>query len=79
MTFTFGSDGRLIEERAARYNDARGRDEIWVNRNDSDRDFDGVRVPAAGEARWEYESGPFPYIRWTIARLERDNPSRYVD
>ena len=79
MTFTFAPDGRLVEERATRYNDARGRQETWVNRNDSDHEFDGVRVPATGEARWEYDTGPFPYIRWTIAKLERNNPSRYVD
>jgi hypothetical protein len=41
MTFIFDANGRLLEERASRYNDARGRNEAWVNRNDEDRDMDG--------------------------------------
>jgi hypothetical protein len=77
MTFIFANDGRLMEERAVRYNDARGRNEEWVNRNDVDRDFEGLVLPAAGEARWEYASGPFPYIRWTITAIERDRPVRF--
>jgi hypothetical protein len=77
MTFRFGADGRLLEERAIRYNDARGRNESWVNRNDSDREFGGIRVPAVGEARWEYDSGPYPYIRWRVTEVEQNRPVRY--
>ena len=76
MTFTFAADGRLIESAAVRYNDARGRNEPWVNRNDSDGEFGGIRVPVAGEARWQYESGPYPYIRWRITTIEYNCPSR---
>jgi hypothetical protein len=77
MAFRFGADGRLLELRADRYNDALGRIEPWVNRNDVDREFEGIRIPAAGEARWEYESGPYPYIRWRIVDAQQDRPSRY--
>jgi hypothetical protein len=77
MTFLFGPAGRLMEARADRYNDARGRNESWVNTNNADREFGGVRVPAVGEARWEYDSGPDPYIRWRITDLEHDRPARY--
>jgi hypothetical protein len=76
MTFRFDADGRVRESTAVRYNDSRGRNEPWVNRNDSDQDFGGLRVPASGEARWEYESGPYPYIRWRITTIEHDHPSR---
>jgi hypothetical protein len=79
MTFIIGDNGRLLEERAVRYNDARGRNEAWVNQNKTDGDFDGVVVPVAGEARWEYASGPFPYIRWTITNLEQNRLARYDD
>ena len=72
MIFVYADEGRLVEERAIRYNDARGRDELWVNRNDVEREFGGLLLPAAGEARWEYASGPFPYIRWTITAVEQD-------
>jgi hypothetical protein len=77
MTFTFGADGRLIESAALRYNDGRGRNESWVNRNDSDGEFGGIRVPVAGEARWEYESGPYAYIRWRITAIERNHRRRF--
>jgi hypothetical protein len=77
MTFVFNTDGRLLEERAIRYNDARTRNVRWVNRNDSDQVFGGIRVPAVGDARWEYDSGPYPYIRWHLTDLEQNRPARY--
>ena len=77
ITFRFGADGRLLEERAIRYNDARGRNEAWVSRNDADAEFGGIRVPAVGEARWEYDSGPSPYIRWRVTDLGQDQPARF--
>jgi hypothetical protein len=30
-----------------------------------------------GEARWEYDAGPSPYIRWRVTDLEQDRPARY--
>ena len=77
MTFRFSVEGRLVEARAIRYNDARGGNESWVNRNDADREFAGIRVPAAGEARWEYDAGPSPYIRWRVTDVEQDRSARY--
>jgi hypothetical protein len=77
MTFHVDAAGRLTGSTAVRFNDARGRNEPWVNRNDSDQEFCGIRVPGAGEARWEYESGPYPYIRWRITGIDRDRPSRF--
>jgi hypothetical protein len=70
MTLRFEADGRLVQSTAVRYNDSRGRNKSWVNRNDSDREFGGTRVPASGEATWDYESGPYPYIRWRITTIE---------
>ena len=78
MAFKFAADGRLVESTALRYNDERSRNERWVNRNDADAVLDGMRVPVSGEARWEYETGPFPYIRWRITALERDRPARFA-
>jgi hypothetical protein len=71
MTFTFAPDGRLLESRALRYNDSTGRNESWINRNTAEQDVGGIRVPSAGEARWEYASGPYPYIRWRITDLRQ--------
>jgi hypothetical protein len=78
MVFRFAADGRLAECTAMRYNDSRARNERWVNRNDSDQQFDGVRLPASGEARWEYDTGPFPYIRWRITAIEPDPPGQFA-
>ncbi len=77
MTFRFAATGQLIEESAIRYNDSHGRNELWINDNDADAVFGGVRVPASGEARWQYESGPFPYIRWRVTTVEQDRAMRF--
>ena len=77
MTFGFGADGRLLESTAIRYNDSRGRNELWVNRNDSDQEFGGRPVPSSGEARWEYDTGPYPYIRWRITTIEHNRPTQF--
>jgi hypothetical protein len=77
MTFRFGADGRLLESTAIRYNDSRGRTESWVNSNAADQEFGGSRVPASGEARWEYDTGPYPYIRWRITAIEHNRPERF--
>jgi hypothetical protein len=76
MVFRFDDEGRLVESTAVRYNDSRKRNESWTNRNDSEQEFGGIRMPASGEARWDYESGPYPYIRWRITEIEHDHPDR---
>jgi hypothetical protein len=48
-----------------------------VNRNDRDGEFEGILVPALGEARWEYATGPAPYIRWTVTTVEHNRPVWY--
>lgn len=77
MTFRYDADGRPIECTAARYNDARDHDETWINANSSEATFGDLQLPAAGEARWEYKTGPYPYIRWQITNVEQDRPTRY--
>jgi hypothetical protein len=77
MIFRFSPDGRLIESAATRYNDSRKRNEQWVNRNEAEQEIGGVRVPVSGEARWEYDSGPYPYIRWYVTAIEHDRASRF--
>jgi hypothetical protein len=77
MTFRFGPDGRLLESSAMRYNDARKRNERWVNRNRADGELGGMRVPTSGEALWEYDAGPSPYIRWRVTTIELNRPARF--
>lgn len=77
MTFTFNREGRLIKQRAYHYNDAKERNVWWVNREQEDAVFEGIRVPVVGEALWEFESGDFTYIRWRITNVETNRPTRY--
>jgi hypothetical protein len=77
MTFRFGPEGRVVECTARRYNDSRARNELWVNRNDADHEVGGIRVPVSGEARWEYDTGPYPYIRWRITTIEPNRAARF--
>lgn len=77
MTFQFDQEGRPLECTAARYNDARGHDEPWVNTNNTEANFGEWRLPVAGEARWDYKTGPYAYIRWQITNIEQNRPTRY--
>lgn len=76
-TFVFDRDGRPVELRADRFNDARQEILPWVNRNEEFGDLAGLRVPVAGRALWRYETGEFPYIRWRITKLEHDVAERF--
>jgi hypothetical protein len=77
QTFVVDLEGHPVEQRADRFNDSQKAILPWVNRNDEFGEFHGIRVPVLGEALWKYESGDFPYIRWRIAALDFDVPSRF--
>jgi hypothetical protein len=76
-TFVFDGEGRPVELRADRFNDARKAILPWVNRNEEFGELAGVRAPTTGEALWRYETGESPYIRWRITRLDLDVPERF--
>ena len=69
-TFLFDDEGRLTTMTAQRNNDDRGRPEPWSTPISEYGEFEGVRVPVAGEGTWMYESGDFPYIRLRITAIE---------
>lgn len=76
-TFVFDDEGRTVSIEAQRYNDARGGLESWTNPITAYGEFDGVRVPVAGEGVWNYATGDFSYIRWHVTNIEYDRPERY--
>jgi hypothetical protein len=76
-TFSFDDEGRLTTMTADRYNDAKGQFLPWSTPISAYGEFDGVRVPVAGEGVWEYDSGDFSYIRLRITEVEYNRPERY--
>jgi hypothetical protein len=76
-TFVFDGQGRLTTMTAERNNDAKGRPLPWSTPLSDYGEFEGVRVPIAGEAVWRYESGDFSYIRLRVTELNYNQPSRF--
>jgi hypothetical protein len=78
LTFGFDAAGRVIrQETPDRYNDAKGRPERWSVPIAEWGELAGVRVPTAGEAVWNYDTGDYPYIRWRVTDIEYERPERY--
>ena len=59
-TFLFDSQGRLTDMTAERYNDATGQLAPWSTPIPADGEFDGVRVPVAGEGIWKLPPATSP-------------------
>ncbi|MDR7544467.1 MAG: hypothetical protein QN120_09510 [Armatimonadota bacterium] len=76
-TFVFDEQGRLAEMTAERFDDAVGGLQPWSTPIAAYGQFDGVRVPVAGEGRWRYPSSDFTYIRLRVTDLEYDRPDRF--
>jgi hypothetical protein len=73
-TFFFDDTGRPINMIAERQDLARGRLEAWSTPLHHYGEFQGVRVPVAGQGVWRYASGDFPYIELRITGLAFDGP-----
>jgi hypothetical protein len=74
-TFIFDEQGRLTDMVAERYDDARDRLETWSTPISAYGEFEGVRVPVAGEGIWKYETGDFSYIRLRITEIVYNPPA----
>jgi hypothetical protein len=71
-TFTFDEEGRPTGFASRRYNDARKRDEDFSVSMTARGEFEGVRIPVAGNGVWHYDTGDFEFIRWRIADVRYD-------
>jgi hypothetical protein len=72
--FYFDDMGRPTDMVAERPDMARGRLETWSTPLHDHGEFQGVRVPVAGQGVWCYATGDFPYIELRITGLEFDGP-----
>lgn len=79
-TFHFDDAGRLTNMIADRYQDA-GDGEFkylpWKTPIVDYGEFNGVRIPVAGEGVWEEDWGDFTYVRIRIVDIEYNTPERY--
>lgn len=75
-TFFFDDAGRPVDMVAERQDLARGRLETWSTPLREYGELEGVRIPAAGQGVWRYDTGDFAYIDLRITSLELDPPSR---
>src|SRR6266508_3390210 len=80
MTFVFGAEGRLLEERAIRYNDARGKNEPEVTKTAAELMGDADRAAAASpDGARRRDGGQRPGCRWSrLACIAPSSPSRPV-
>lgn len=76
-TFFFDLDGRPTNMVADRYDRECASVVPWSTPISAYGEFDGVRVPTEGEARYAREHGDFAYIRMTITDVGLDVPDRY--
>jgi hypothetical protein len=49
----------------------------WFTPINAYAEFNGLQLPAGGQAIWHYETGDFPYIRLRVTEIEFNNPAQY--
>lgn len=76
-TFFFDAEGRPTNMIADRYDRDHGAVVPWSTPITAYGEFDGIRVPTAGEAVYAREDGDFSYIRLEITDIDYDVPERY--
>lgn len=69
--FMIDAGGRLINFRAQRFNTTTQRLETWETPVGSYGVFDGLNLPASGQAVWKLEDGDFAYIELTITGIDQ--------
>jgi hypothetical protein len=75
--FVFNEQGDLITMVAERYHDASGGYQTWATPLSEYGEFDGIRIPIAGEGVWQLSGGDFAYIRPRITAIEYNRPERW--
>lgn len=76
-TFLFDRNGRVTDIVAERYDRDAGRALPWSTPITDHGEFDGVRMPVAGEGVYACGSGDFPYIRQRVTAVEYNRPERF--
>jgi hypothetical protein len=73
--FSFDDEGRLITMVAQRYMGSEL--ETWCTPISEYGEFNGVRVPVAGEGVWKLRDGDFTYIKLRVTEIDYCNPPGY--
>jgi hypothetical protein len=76
-TFYFSEEGDLVDMRAERYFQAGDRQELWATPVTEYGEFDGIRIPVAGEGVWKLSEGDLTYIRVRLTAIEYNRPARW--
>ena len=78
-TFYFDDAGDLTDMVAERYRTVDGGFALdtWSTPLGEYGEFNGVRVPVAGEGVWKLKSGDYAYIKLRVTELEYDRAARY--
>lgn len=75
--FTFDQMGRPVTMTANRFDRDLGQVVRWATPLHDYGEFDGIRVPIAGEAIYTRPTGDYAYIRLQIIEVDYDVPTRF--
>ncbi|MDD3653135.1 MAG: hypothetical protein PHO01_02935 [Desulfotomaculaceae bacterium] len=77
--FTFNQKGEVVSFVAQRYGDFNGQYlmKTWVVNLKQHQEFNGIRIPAAGEVIWKLETGDYNWYQFEIKDVEYNKPSVY--
>lgn len=77
--FTFNQEGDVVNFTALRYGDFNGRYlmKTWVVKMKDHQEFNGIRIPAAGEVIWKLDPGDYDWYRFELEDIEYNKPAVY--
>jgi hypothetical protein len=77
--FTFNQKGEVVNFVAQRYGDFNGQYlmKTWVINMREYKEFNGMRIPAAGEVIWKLETGDYKWYQFEIKDIEYNKPAGY--
>lgn len=75
--FVFDDMGRMTNMVTERFDRDDGKVVPWSTPINGYGEFDGVRLPIGGEARYTREEGTHSYIRLRVTAVEYDRPERF--
>ncbi|MCL6611530.1 MAG: hypothetical protein K6T66_08325 [Peptococcaceae bacterium] len=78
--FTFNREGEVVSFVAQRYGDFNGQYlmKTWIVNMSKHKEFNGIRIPAAGEVVWRLETGDYSWYRTEITDIEYNKPAGYL-
>lgn len=77
--FNFNEKGEVISFVARRYGEFNGQYDMktWMVNMREHKEFNGIRIPSAGEVIWKLETGDYDWYRFEIKDIEYNKPAGY--